>query len=78
MVISSLREVNGKTLTKYLEKIFASHHNEAFAGEARDNEIRHGDNFLTELASPPLELDGDGGGGGDVEYTSDYTMKTIP
>ena len=61
-------------MTKYFEKIFASHHNEAFAGEARDNEIRHGDNFFTELASPPLELDGDG----DVEYTTDYTMKTIP
>ena len=63
-------------MTKYFEKIFASHHNEAFAGEARDNEIRHGDNFFTELASPPLELDGDHDG--DVEYTTDYTMKTIP
>ena len=69
-------------MTKYFEKIFASHHNEAFAGEARDNEIRHGDNFLTELASPPLELDGDddgdgdgddyGDGDGDGEYTSDF------
>ena len=71
-------------MTKYLEKIFASHHNEAFAGEARDNEIRHGDNFLTELARPPLELDGDDDdygdddGDGDGEYTTDYTMKTIP
>ena len=63
-------------MTKYFEKIFASHHNEAFAGEARDNEIRHGDNFLTELARPPLELDGDDDG--DVEYTTDYRMKTIP
>ena len=65
-------------MTKYFEKIFASHHNEAFAGEARDNEIRHGDNFFTELASPPLELDGDGDVDGDGEYTTDYTMKTIP